>query len=74
MGRSDSRLRHVAVLALRARGYADAAPARTLLGWAVVGLVGLAVLTVASPDAPPRLVAVGVLLAVVVLEPPRAGA
>jgi type VII secretion integral membrane protein EccD len=60
----------VAVLALRARGFADPAPSRTLLGCAVVGLVGLAVLTtltVARPEPQARLVAVGVLLAVVVL-------
>jgi type VII secretion integral membrane protein EccD len=57
----------VAVLALRARGFADPAPSRTLLGCAVVGLVGLAVLTAARPEAQARLVAVGVLLAVVVL-------
>jgi type VII secretion integral membrane protein EccD len=54
----------IAVLALRARGFADPAPSRTLLGCAVVGMAGLAILTAADPDPLPRLVAVGVLLAV----------
>jgi type VII secretion integral membrane protein EccD len=54
----------VAVLALRARGFADSAPSRTLLGCAVVGLAGLAILAAARPEPLPRLVAVGVLLAV----------
>ncbi|GAA5140853.1 type VII secretion integral membrane protein EccD [Pseudonocardia adelaidensis] len=54
----------VAVLALRARGFADPAPARTLLGCAAVGLAGLAALTAVRPEPLPRLVAVGVLLAV----------
>jgi type VII secretion integral membrane protein EccD len=57
----------VTVLALRARGFADAAPSRTLLGCAVVGLVGLGVLTVARPEPEARLLAVGVLLAVAAL-------
>jgi type VII secretion integral membrane protein EccD len=57
----------VAVLTLRARGYADPAPSRTLLGSAVAGLVGLAVLTVARPEPQARIVAVGVLLAVAAL-------
>ncbi len=54
----------VAVLALRARGFADPAPARTLLGCAVVGVAGLAVLTVGRPEPLPRLIAVGVLIVV----------
>jgi type VII secretion integral membrane protein EccD len=49
-----------AVLLLRARGYADAAPARTALTVGVATAVGLAA-TVASPGAP-RLVACAVLL------------
>jgi type VII secretion integral membrane protein EccD len=57
----------IAVLALRARGFADPAPSRTLLACAVVGLVGLAVLTVARPEPQIRLVALGVLLAVAAL-------
>jgi type VII secretion integral membrane protein EccD len=55
----------VAVLGLRSRGFADPAPARALLGCAVAGLVGLAVLMGAEPTV--RLVAVGVLLAVTTL-------
>jgi hypothetical protein len=54
----------IAVLALRARGFADPAPSRTLLGCAVVGLAGLAALTVARPAPLPQLVAAGVLLAI----------
>jgi type VII secretion integral membrane protein EccD len=54
----------VAVLALRSRGFADPAPARTLLGCAAVGLAGLAALTAARPEPLPRLVAAGVLLGV----------
>jgi type VII secretion integral membrane protein EccD len=54
----------VAVLALRARGFADPAPSRTLLGCAVVGMVGLAVLSAARPEPQARLVALGVLVAV----------
>jgi type VII secretion integral membrane protein EccD len=54
----------IAVLALRARGYADPAPSRTLLGCAVAGLAGLAILTAARPEPLPRLLAVGVLLVV----------
>jgi type VII secretion integral membrane protein EccD len=50
-----------AVLLLRARGYADAAPARTALTVGLATAVGLAA-TVASPGAPPRLVACAVLL------------
>jgi type VII secretion integral membrane protein EccD len=55
----------IAVLALRARGFADPAPSRTLLGCAVVGLAGLAILTAARPEPLPRLIAVGVLITVV---------
>jgi type VII secretion integral membrane protein EccD len=54
----------VAVLALRARGLADPAASRTLLGCAAVGLAGLAILTAARPEPLPRLIAIGVLLAV----------
>jgi type VII secretion integral membrane protein EccD len=57
----------VAVLALRARGFADPVPAHTLLASAVAGLVGLAVLAVARPEPQARFLAVGVLLAVAVL-------
>ncbi|OZM80570.1 type VII secretion integral membrane protein EccD [Pseudonocardia sp. MH-G8] len=56
----------VAVLALRARGFADAAPSRTLLGSAVIGLIGLAGLALARPEPQARILAVGVLLVVVV--------
>jgi type VII secretion integral membrane protein EccD len=52
----------VAVLALRARGFADPAPSRTLLGCAVIGLVGLALLTAARPEPLLSALAVGVLL------------
>ncbi|MHA6617532.1 type VII secretion integral membrane protein EccD [Pseudonocardia sp. DLS-67] len=55
----------IAVLALRSRGFADPVPSHTLLGCAVVGLVGLAILTAVRPEPLARLVAVGVLLAVV---------
>ncbi|TQM35211.1 type VII secretion integral membrane protein EccD [Pseudonocardia cypriaca] len=58
----------IAVLGLRARGFADPAPSRTLLGCAVVGLAGLAVLTAAHPEPLPRLVAIGVLLAATGLD------
>lgn len=54
----------VAVLALRSRGFADLAPSRTLLACATVGLAGLGLLTTARSDLMPRLVAVGILLAV----------
>jgi type VII secretion integral membrane protein EccD len=54
----------VAVLALRARGFADPAPARTLLGCAVVGLAGLAILTAVRPEPLPGLIATGVVLVV----------
>jgi len=57
----------VAVLGLRARGFADPVPARTLLACAVAGLAGLAVLAVARPEPHARLVAVGVLLLVALL-------
>ncbi|MHA6624544.1 type VII secretion integral membrane protein EccD [Pseudonocardia sichuanensis] len=55
----------IVVLALRARGFADAAPSRTLLGGAVTGLAGLAGLALTRPEPHARAVAVGVLLAVV---------
>ena len=50
-----------AVLLLRARSYADAAPARTALAVGLATAVGLAA-TVAGPGAPPSLVACAVLL------------
>ena len=49
------------VLLLRARGYADAAPARTALTAGLATAVGLAA-TVASPGSPLGLVACAVLL------------
>src|SRR5439155_1537294 len=60
----------VAVLALRARGYADPAPSRTLLGCAVAGVAGLAILAAARPEPLPRLLAIGVLPAVACLRGP----
>jgi len=57
----------VVVLALRARGFTDPAASHALLGCAVVGTVGLAILTAADPEPLPRLVAIGVLLAVTAL-------
>ncbi len=54
----------IVVLGLRARGFADPAPSRTLLGCAVAGLAGLAALTVVRPEPLPQLIAAGVVLAV----------
>ena len=50
-----------AVLLLRARSYADAAPARTALAAGIATAVGLAAV-VAAPGAPPSLLAAAVLL------------
>ncbi|QJY46504.1 type VII secretion integral membrane protein EccD [Pseudonocardia broussonetiae] len=55
----------VAVLGLRARGFADAAPARSLLGCAVAGGAALAVAVALGSDGPGRLLVAGLVMAAV---------
>jgi ESX secretion system protein EccD len=54
----------VTVLALRARNFADAAPSRTLLACAAIGLVGIALLAAAHQEPLALFLAAGGLLAV----------